>query len=291
VVAGSLLPWLSVYAGLKAYAGVAGLNGRLLLAGGMIGLLGGVGYLLTGRPVLHWGLGLWGFVLLAFSGWLLVQLLVTYQRLAADPLVLARLGPGVFVVAAGAAALAATLLLGPTQPARQDQPSAPPRPLATVLAAGLALLSAAAATIHFAVLGPHLRESWLLGAFFAALAIAQLAWALLVAMRPSRPVYVLGLFGNALVILVWIVSRTVGVPLGAEAGEPEPVGFADALSTAYEALIVVGSAVALSRPATRHTLRSGWARLGTWALGAVVVPFTLVALLSAVGALRLIRHP
>jgi hypothetical protein len=295
VMAGALLPWLSVYAGLKAYAGVAGLNGRLLLGAGAIGLLAGVAYLFTSRLTLRWAVGLWGFGLLAFAGWLVVQLLVTYQRLAADPLFLARLGPGLFVASIGAAALAATLLLGPAKPMGRDhQPPAPVRPLASVLSVDLALLSAAAATIHFAVLGPHLGESWLLGVFFAATAVAQLAWALLVLTRPSRWVLLAGAIGNALVILVWIVSRTVGVPVGAEAGGAEPVGFADALSTAYEALIVVGAVVVLAWPATRQAAgrepRSGWARIGTWALAAVVVPLTAVAMLSAVGILPLTRH-
>jgi hypothetical protein len=144
------------------------------------------------------------------------------------------------------------------------------------------------------VLGPHLRESWLLGVFFAVTAVAQLAWALLAAMRPSRRVLLGGAVGNALVILVWIVSRTVGVPVGPGAGGAEPVGFADALSTAYEALIVVGAIVVLYWPTTRQAagqqLGSGWARIGTWALAAVVLPLTAVAMLSAVGILPLIRH-
>lgn len=291
VIVGALLPWLSIYAGLKGYAGVAGLNGRLLLVGGALGLLGGLGYLLTGRPPLRWGLGLWGFALLGFAGWLVAQLLATYQQLAADPLFLARLGPGVFVAVAGAAALAATLLIGPARSA--EAPPSPPvvtRPLASVVAVDLALLSGATAIIHFGVIGQHLREFWLFGAFFAVVAVAQLAWALLAIARPSRSVWLAGAVGNAVVIVVWIVSRTLGLPLGAESGHAEPVGFADALSSAYEALLVVGAA-ALAWSASRRELRSGWARTTTWAVGIVVVPLALLAVLNAVGTLSLDRHP
>ena len=88
------------------------------------------------------------------------------------------------------------------------------RPLALVVSVDLALLSAGAGIIHLAVLGPHLREFWLFGVFFAAAALAQLGWALLVMMRPSRRVWLAGALGNALVIVVWILSRTVGLPFG-----------------------------------------------------------------------------
>jgi hypothetical protein len=91
-------------------------------------------------------------------------------------------------------------------------------------------------------------------------------------------------------MVVWIVSRTLGLPLGAEAGHAEPVGFADALSTAYEVLLVAGATV-LAWSATRRELRSSWARAVTGAVGVVVVPLTLLAVLSAAGALSLVRHP
>ena len=281
VMAGAVLPWLSVYAGLKSYAGVTGLYGRLLLAGGMLGLLGGVCYLAVGGRALHWALGLWGFVLLALAGWLVVQLLETYRHLAVDPLLFARIGPGLFVAAAGAAALAATLLLsGSPHTTTPPGGQAADRPVATVISASLALLSAGAATVHFAVLGPHLRESPLLGGLFAAAAVAQMAWALLVWMRPSRRLYLAGAIGNVVVILVWAGSRTVGVPFAAGGG-PEPVGFADALSSAYEILIVVGVILALLRPASGRELRTWWARGLTWALGAIVALLTGLAVLSA----------
>jgi hypothetical protein len=250
-------------------------------------LLGGVWSLRDGRRALHWGLGLWGIVLLGFTGWLLVQLLAAYRGLAADPFFLARLGPGVPVATVGAAALAATLLVGsPPRPAGAAPPPAiPARPLVT----GLAWLSAGAATIHFAVLGPHLRESWLLGAFFAIVAAAQMGWALVVALRPSPLVWAAGAIGNTLVILVWVVSRTRGWPLGADAG-PEPIGVADGLSTAYETLLVAGAAALARRPAIGVQLRPGWARVAAWAVAALVAALTAVAVLSAVGAIRLLSH-
>jgi hypothetical protein len=287
VMVGAVLPWLSVYAGLKTYSGLAGLNGRLLLGGGLLGLLGGVWCLRVRRQALQWTLGLWGFVLLAFTGWLLVQLLTAYRGLAADPFFLARLGPGVPVATVGAATLAGTLLVSPAGPPGVAPPPAVP---ARLLATGLAWLSAGAAIIHFAVLGPHLRESWILGAFFATVAVAQMGWALAAAVRPSHLVWAAGALGNALVVWVWVVSRTRGWPVGADAGGPEPIGFADGLSTAYEALIVVGATALYRRPAIGVRLRPGWARLATWAVAALVAALTAVAVLSAAGALRLLAQ-
>jgi hypothetical protein len=113
---------------------------------------------------------------------------------------------------------------------------------------------------------------------------------IMVMLRPSGRVWLAGAVGNALVIVVWILSRTVGLPWGPEAGQAEPVGFVDALSTAYEALLVAGAA-ALAWSATRRELRSGGAQAAIWAVGGLVVPLTLLAVLNAVGALSLLGHP
>src|SRR5207247_2711725 len=49
------------------------------------------------------------------------------------------------------------------------------------LALGLAWLSLGAALVHFAVIQEHLEEFCAYGAFFIVVAIAQLAWAVLIA--------------------------------------------------------------------------------------------------------------
>ena len=76
-------------------------------------------------------------------------------------------------------------------------------------------------------------------------ALAQLAWVVAVVSNPTRTVYVVGAFGNALIVMTWVVSRTSGLPFGPEAGEPEPVGVADAVSTALEVVVVVGTLLLL----------------------------------------------
>jgi hypothetical protein len=49
------------------------------------------------------------------------------------------------------------------------------------------------------------------------------------------------------IVTVWVVSRTVGMPFGPARGAPEPVGWADFLSTALE-LTTVAAAWSLVRP-------------------------------------------
>ena len=120
IIAGTLLPWFSLFAGLQPYSGVVGLNGRLLLAGGVVSSIAGGYFFFRSSPKLHWAIGLFGFLLLACSGALLLQLLLTYRTLAANPLIVAALGPGLFVVLVGAALVFGTLFVS-YQPAPQTR--------------------------------------------------------------------------------------------------------------------------------------------------------------------------
>jgi hypothetical protein len=98
-----------------------------------------------------------------------------------------------------------------------------------------AILSCAAALIHAAVIPSHFEEYWGFGTFFVVVAILQLAWAELVRRGdPDRRILILGAVGNLLVALIWLVSRTVGLPFGPGAGQAEGVGFQDVLATLDE---------------------------------------------------------
>ena len=194
---------------------------------------------------------------------------------------------------AGAGAVAAAILIGiaggalsplsarlgrrlgrpPDEEVSGDRMVMPGGPLPVLLAT----LSAGAAAIHFAVIAQHWDEWWLTGAFFLALGLFQLIWALLVLARPSATLYLAGAVVNAAVIAIWVVSRTTGVPIGPEAGEPEAIGFPDALSTAFEALIVTLAVLVVARP--RSILRR-WrpAPAARWLLPPIVASLTAVAL-------------
>src|SRR6266571_6326315 len=127
------------------------------------------------------------------------------------------------------------------------------------LLAGLAALSAGAAAIHFAVVFEHFAEYTLYGVFFLAIAWAQMIWPAVVLWRPSRLWLWLGIAGNAIVIAVYVASRTVGVPFGPNLHHAESVGALDVLSCVLEAGLIAGCAALLWRPslADRPVARRG----------------------------------
>jgi len=144
----------------------------------------------------------------------------------------------------------------------------------------VALLSIGAAVIHFAVIAQHFDEWWLTGLFFASISFFQLAWGVLVLIRPSALVYVTGALANALIVVTWIVSRTSGVPVGPGAGEAEAVGFPDALATAFEVVLVaVLVALLLGGRAARQPISRYRSRaVAGWGAAAVVGSLTALAL-------------
>jgi hypothetical protein len=157
--------------------------------------------------------------------------------------------------------------------ARLRQPPFPgaagARPRITeAVALAAAVASGVAAAIHATAIGPHLEESQVFAAAFAAMAVAQGAWMGLILVRPSRRRYLAGAGLNGAVVLIWLVSRTVGLPFGPHPGVAEPVGAMDATATLAELLVVVGSLVLVSRidpdspRLTRRPVPSALIRIG-----------------------------
>ncbi|MFL5577060.1 MAG: hypothetical protein ACJ79S_13940 [Gemmatimonadaceae bacterium] len=115
---GAVLPWLSLFAGLQSYSGMTGLYGRLLFAGGVVAIVGGLAALVRPSRWLRAAIGALGILLVLFASWLVLGLRSATRALAAHPLLIARPGPGLVVALAGALVVAATLLpeLGPLAP-------------------------------------------------------------------------------------------------------------------------------------------------------------------------------
>lgn len=156
---------------------------------------------------------------------------------------------------------------------------------ASVAAVGSGLASAGAGAIHFAVIRGHFEEYWFYGLFFVVTGIVQLVWATAVIARARRLLFAVGILVNAAIIASWIVTRTIGLVIGPNADEVEPVGLADALATGFEVAIVFIGTYALVGDRERSLrLRPRQAEALTWALSFVVAGATTLGLLSAIGA-------
>lgn len=110
------------------------------------------------------------------------------------------------------------------------------------------VLSAAASLIHM-LMTPVYFEQWLgYGAFFFTVSFAQLLYATSLAVaRTTRLELWAGIIGNAAIVAMWLVTRTLGIPFfGPEAGQVQPVGWPDLLATLIE-LALIGHLIVLLR--------------------------------------------
>ena len=146
-----------------------------------------------------------------------------------------------------------------------------------VVAAALVLASS---LIHAAMIAIHFEEYWLFGICFAVAAVAQALWtAQVYKHRLDRRLLVAGAAGNAALIVVWALSRTVGMPIGPDAWQAEAISAVDVLSTIDElfAVILIGYVLRLmgtSNPSISPVLqRLVTALVGTLFLLSVLSPF------------------
>ena len=168
-----------------------------------------------------------------------------------------------------------------------EQPTPPPGHLVvsgTCLVA--ALISAGVGAVHLSVAAEHQRHWWAYGAFFLAIGVFQVGFAAVLLRRPTWPVALTGIVVNVGIVLVYVLSRTVGLPItppegsaedgtghaGPDAhiggiGPREPVGVLDLTATAGE-LILVALLVTLLTPRLRTATCNALLGLGLglWAL-------------------------
>lgn len=118
-----------------------------------------------------------------------------------------------------------------------------------------------AAAAHGFLSPAHFEEWWGYGIFFAVAGVIQAVWGLALfthAINPKdsgakwRPLttglYVLGILGNLFTMILYVVSRTYGVPFfGPEAGVVEAVAPVDVVTKAAEGAAVILLAILLKR--------------------------------------------
>jgi hypothetical protein len=111
----------------------------------------------------------------------------------------------------------------------------------------VAIAGAAAAAVHFVVMPEHFEEATIYGMFFAVAATSQLLYSALLLIRPSRALVCAGAIGNIAIIALWLVTRTIGIPLGPGAGSVEELGGLDVLATIFEIGAAIGAVTVLCR--------------------------------------------
>ena len=177
-----------------------------------------------------------------------------------------------------AATVAATLAIGVVPLADPLARGLPRAGAGESLVVAAALFSAGAASIHFAVAKVHFDEYTLFGVFFVGTGLAQLVWPIWVLFRRWRPLFVLAAIGNAGIVALWAVDRIWGLPLGPTPWKPDPIGFGDSTTAAFEVLLVAACVTLFAGPR-----RPTWRRTTVLMLTAAVVALTALSLLSVLG--------
>jgi hypothetical protein len=157
----------------------------------------------------------------------------------------------------------------PLAPVPASTPSADPDLNPARVLSAIALASIAAGAIHIAAAATLGSDSAQNLAFFAVVAAAQIVWGAVALARAPRWWLALGAAGNLIVLATWVVSRTIGLPVGEFAGVTLP----DGLAAVLETVIVLGAvALLVRRSPARSAARSPGVTVATAVLvGALAV--------------------
>ena len=105
----------------------------------------------------------------------------------------------------------------------------------------IAALAAMGSLVHIGAAVDHFAEFPPYTAVFSLLAAFQIGWGALLLRSTSNRLLLAGCAFNLAVIGLWLVSRTVGVPVAPRAWVPESVGVADLVETASEIVVVLAA--------------------------------------------------
>ena len=139
-------------------------------------------------------------------------------------------------------------------------PSRGPTPADRVLLQRAVVSSAlvGSALIHGAVAGEHFGEWLPAGVFFLVVQLVELLLALAAAFAWDKRVAMLVVVTGVGTVLVWLVSRTTGMPVGpADFRVAEPVGLTDVLCGVLELASALAAVPALRSVTAAPTARPG----------------------------------
>ncbi len=127
-----------------------------------------------------------------------------------------------------------------------------------------ALLSVSAGYVHFVYAESHFEEWWAYGVFFVAAGNLQALFGVLLVWRPRAWMPLAGIAGNLAIVIVYVISRTNGVPLGPHARVVEDAGAVDWLTTAGQ-VVIIGALIAMLEGRLRRWIINGLMLLGALA--------------------------
>lgn len=158
-----------------------------------------------------------------------------------------------------------------------------PVPIAQVVRIIAAAASLGAAAVHASAIAEHTFAA-LHAATFIAMSVFQASWAYLVLRSTRVQVLVAGTVGHASIVLLWLVTRTNGVPewLPGPAGR-EAAGLKDIAATLLAVAALVSIDVLSRRQFAVRTVRSSRA-------AATVTAFVLTAMVLAAAGSFAVGH-
>ena len=151
----------------------------------------------------------------------------------------------------------------------------------TTLVPTLAVLSLAAGLLNATMVSAH-RGHGVAATVYIGIAIFQISWAALAPAWPTRLMLSVGALANTVVVGGYLLSRTSGIAFIDGFQEAEAFGFTDAVTTAFEVLLVVGAGQVLLARAARPSWPSG--RAGFAGFGLVGLAAAALAVPAAVAA-------
>jgi FtsP/CotA-like multicopper oxidase with cupredoxin domain len=156
---------------------------------------------------------------------------------------------------------------------------------AGVLSYSAALPTLGAAAIHLAVAPAHFREYVPFGVFFLVVGCTQAIGAVELAVRPTRPLALLIAGGSVALIGLWLVSRTAGLPIGPDPGQPEALGLPDLICNVMEGVAALLLLI-LAAGQPRQRARRRWlAVVGTLPAALLTTALTATALAAAASSM------
>jgi|SRR4051794_16752744 hypothetical protein len=142
----------------------------------------------------------------------------------------------------------------------------------------IAVISLAAAAIHFAVIPSRFAEDPILGVLFSTIAWGQSLWTLMLLRRSSRAWLIGGVVGASAIVATWLWARMFALPFGPTAGVRLRLSFAGLLSTILEVALAIACGARLIRPGFGARLDGRAGRVVLVVAAVAVVALTTLAL-------------